>query len=422
MSNPKRVLILTSDAGFGHRSAAKAVLSAINEKYEGRIAAEIVNPLDDRRVPGIIRDASTDYDRIVRSLPELYRIGYDASDVSVTTRIVESAITVVLYEVLRDLINSSCPDAILSTYPLYQAPLSAIYTIQRKSIPLLTSITDLANVHRMWFNGNVDLWMVANQSVRDLGISYKTPPSKIQITGIPVNPEVVREKRSKEELRLSLNWSPDLLTFLAVGSRRVDNLLDTLNVLNHFGAPLQVAIVAGKDQSMYEQLKKIEWHIPVYLYDYIENMPTLMLASDAIISKAGGLIVTESLACKLPMLIIDAIPGQELGNARYITDEGAGDWVKNPLETLETLAHWLANDRKLLNVRARNAARLGLPFAAYAIADLLWEAALKGPVEKKRKRIAGRSRLVELLTRNKIPLSITEISERNKDDSKQQQP
>jgi 1,2-diacylglycerol 3-beta-galactosyltransferase len=416
MAIPKRILIFTTDSGFGHRNAAKAVLSAIQEKYGDTVTAEIVNPLDDKRIPGFIREAPADYDCIVRGAPDLYRIGYDASDVTVTIRIVESAITVVLYELLRDLINSFKPDAILSTYPLYQAPLSAIFTIQRQIIPILVSITDLADVHRMWFNGKVDSWLVANQGIRDLAMTYKIPPSKIQITGIPVNPDVVREKRTKEELRHSLNWDPHLLTLLAVGSRRVDNMVDSLNIINHFGAPLQVAIVAGKDENLYQQLKAVEWHIPVHIYDYVDNMPPLMLASDAILSKAGGLIVTEALACKLPMLIIDAIPGQELGNARYITTEGAGDWVKSPLETLETLAHWLKDDLRLLRERTSNAARLGLPYAAYTVADLLYEAALVGPIDTKGKRVNGRSRLVELLKRNKVPLQDKNSPEEDIDD------
>jgi len=50
MTDGKRVLILTADAGFGHRSAANGVAAALRELYGDDCAVEIVNPLEDDRV------------------------------------------------------------------------------------------------------------------------------------------------------------------------------------------------------------------------------------------------------------------------------------------------------------------------------------------------------------------------------------
>lgn len=52
-------------------------------------------------------------------------------------------------------------------------------------------------------------------------------------------------------------------------------------------------IVAGGDDQLCHQFQGIEWHIPAQVYDFVENMPTLMHAADCILCKAGGLIVTE---------------------------------------------------------------------------------------------------------------------------------
>ncbi len=70
-----------------------------------------------------------------------------------------------------------------------------------------------------------------------------------------------------------------------------------------------------------------------------------MHAADAIICKAGGLIVTESLACGLPLLLVDILPGQEAGNAEMILQGGAGDIATTTMEVLETLSHWMINDQ-----------------------------------------------------------------------------
>lgn len=401
-SSRKRVLILTADAGFGHRSAANAVASALNELYGDLCEVSIVNPLEDRRTPFFLRDSQADYDKLVRRLPELYRFGYDASDAEVPAVIVEQALTVLLFEVMRDLVRTYRPDAILTTYPLYQSPLRAVMTITRANIPLLTTITDLATVHRLWFNNSVDNCLVPNSIVRDLALNYGLTPEQVQITGIPVNPEVMRERRSPAEIRQSLGWKTDLTTVLAIGSRRVDRLLDTLNILNHFCIPLQLVVVAGKDKELFAELQQIEWHVPVQLYEYVPNIPLYMKASDAIVCKAGGLVVTEALACGCPLMLIDVIPGQETGNADYVVQNGAGDLARTTMEVLETMAHWLMDDASLLKNRAENARRLGRPNAAYEVANAVWLAAQRSAASVPRG--TGRLRLIDLLSRNHIDL------------------
>jgi 1,2-diacylglycerol 3-beta-galactosyltransferase len=236
-------------------------------------------------------------------------------------------------------------------------------------------VTDLVTVHRLWFHKRVDACLVPNTIVRDLALSYGLPPERIYITGIPVSPAIANEKRSKAEIRSSLGWQPDLPTFLAVGSRRVENLMDSLRVLNHFGKPLQLAVVAGNDQELYAALQKADWHVPVHLYNFIDFMPTLMHAADGLICKAGGLVVTEALACGLPMILVDVLPGQETGNAQYVIKAGAADLARTRIAVLETVFHWMADDGALLKQRAAASNKIGLPRSAYAAAELVWQAA-----------------------------------------------
>ncbi|WP_299025089.1 glycosyltransferase [uncultured Thermanaerothrix sp.] len=402
MDSPKRIVILTADAGFGHRSAANAVAAALQERYGAQCEVHILNPLEDKRVPFILRESQADYDILVRKAPELYRLGFEVSDATLPSVVVEGALTVMLFEVLWDLVREYRPDAILTTYPLYQAPLTAVFTISRRFVPLLTVITDLVTVHRLWFHDRVDYCLVPTQAVYDLALEYGLTPEKVRLTGIPVHPRFAQEKRPKVEIRHTLGWHPDLFTVMAVGSRRVSGLMEMLHVLNHFGAPLQVVVVAGKDEELYADLQQMEWHVPAFLYQYVTEMPTFMHAADLLVSKAGGLTVTEALASGLPMVLIDVIPGQETGNMQYVVENGAGDWAEQPLQFLEVLAHLLQNDRALLRQRAESARRLGRPFAAYEVAELIWEAAQAGPVHKTASKLAGRRSLLDLLRLNQV--------------------
>lgn len=399
MNTKKRVLILTADAGFGHRSAAEAIEAAFQLEYPEDVVVEVINPLNDKRTPALLRDSQSDYDKLIKKAPELYRLGYEASDTAVPSAILESAITLMLFEALRDVLKKFRPDGIISTYPLYQAPLTALFGLYKINIPLVEVITDLASVHRIWFQPAVDILAVPTRLVQNLALDAGVAAEKIHITGIPVHPEISEDSRTQQEIRLELGWDAHLRTILAVGSKRVQGMNEVLNVINHFGAPIQLVIVCGKDEAMYSELKSNTWHIPVHIYDYVTNMPELMRAADLVVCKAGGLIVTESLASGLPMLLVDVIPGQETGNMEYVVNNGAGAWVTTEKEVLETLCHLLLDNRKMMAEWSIASRHIGRPRAAFEVAHLAYDALSQKPVERKSLRTGP---LVSLLTTNHI--------------------
>jgi 1,2-diacylglycerol 3-beta-galactosyltransferase len=174
---------------------------------------------------------------------------------------------------------------------------------------------------------------------------------------------------------LSLGWRPDLFTLLAIGSKRTEHLYDALRVLNHSGMPLQLVVVAGGDHELYQRFQETEWHVETHCYNFVAEMGFFMRAADCILSKAGGLTVSEALACGLPLILVDVIPGQETGNANHVVSGKAGVMARDPIEVLETVCHWLEKDRRLYFQQAQNARQLGHPRAAFDVADFVWAAA-----------------------------------------------
>jgi 1,2-diacylglycerol 3-beta-galactosyltransferase len=138
---------------------------------------------------------------------------------------------------------------------------------------------------------------------------------------------------------------------------------------------LQLVVVAGGDDERYRNFQETQWHVETQCHNFVTEMGTFMRASDCILSKAGGLIVSESLACGLPLILIDVIPGQETGNANHVVSGNAGVLAREPIEVLETVCHWLVNDQRFYHQQAQNARKLGHPQAAYEVADLAWAAA-----------------------------------------------
>lgn len=401
MESKKKILILTADAGFGHRSAAIAIKKAFEEKQNVECEVSILNPLDNEKAPFFLRESQSEYDKWVRNVPELYKFGYEISDATIPVSILETILTVTLFEVIKETLEEYQPDIVVNTYPLYQAPFIAVRSLLKMDIPMATIITDLATVHNIWFHEDVDLTIVPTRKVKEDAIKAGLSSDKIAEIGIPVNPKIFLIKGDKQKYREDLGWNQDQTTILAVGSKRVEHFKEYLHVLNHTGFNFQLVIVTGKDKKLFEELDKIEWHIPVFLYEFVENMPELMKASDLLLSKAGGLIVTEALASGLPIIIVDAIPGQETGNAKFVEEAKAGYWVKSNIEFLETISHLFINNFEQLQIIQRNAENKGKPSAAIQITDLIINQ-LSGKKYQSKPKIDLIKKIEELLLANHI--------------------
>lgn len=377
----RNILILTADAGFGHRSTANALAKAFELRYGPRAQVVITNPLDDPHAPSFLRSAESDYDKLARDWPQFYKLGYRMTDLAMTTSVTEMVYVVLTYDIIGRLLRQHQPEVVVITYPTYQYPLEVYRRLNDDTKPMATVVTDLVSLQRLWFDKDVDLYLVPTQIAADLAIERGVAKERVHVTGLPVNPTLADLPASKAEARAKLGWDPDLFTILAVGSKRVEGLDQFVNVLNHAGFPYQVVAVAGGNDELYITWQSTEWHVPTHVYNFVSNMPDFQKAADCVISKAGGLIVTESLACGLPMFIMQVIPGQETGNAQLLVEEGAADMTLEPLELLEAMAHWLADDGRLYQQRKANAQRLGRPQAAYDAAGLIWNLAETGVVD-----------------------------------------
>jgi len=374
MSPQKNFLILTSDSGFGHRSAANAIAKAMKQLHPQDSETVIVNPMVENPTVPLLKMSEQNYDRLVTNSPDFYRFVYEISDSRSASGIVENTLTLALYRDVKQLIKEMHPNAILSTNQTFNGPTGAVIQMMKNRPPFYTVVTDLADVHSMWFNDHPDRFFVASEAVQKKAIGSGIDPQKIFISGIPVNPDFASVHATKPELRLSLGLEPQLPTVLIVGSRRVSGIFEHLEALEMLSFPFQVVVIAGGDNDLYAQISQRKWSFPIQVQNYVANMPDWMLCADLLVTKAGGLILSEGLAAGLPMVLIDYLPGQEEGNVRYILNHQAGAVVEGPLEFADLVNALLTENPESLKFMASNARRCGHPDAALVISDALWQA------------------------------------------------
>ena len=370
----KRVLILTGDAGFGHRSAAEAIQKALKSKIGDSCEVKIENPLNNPMVPEVIRKSQYDYDEVVKKLPDLYKTSYQISDANLPVSLMEAGFIIVLYQTVKKTIKDFNPDMVVTTYPIFQAPMDAVNKLGNFHFPYITVVTDLVTVHHVWFNMGVSLLTAPTQATAQRAMDSGLPPEKVQTIGIPVDPQInALKKIKKEELRRELGWQEDMTTVLVVGSPRIASLETFAEVFDNSGHDLQLVLVASGNEEILQSFQGTEWYHPTFIYDFVDNMPKMMRSADLIVCKAGGLITTEALASGLPIMHIHYLPGQEKGNVDFVVENQAGKYCQTPLEALKTLSLWLRDDQKQLKQTAENASRLVPADAAMTIAEKICE-------------------------------------------------
>jgi hypothetical protein len=103
---------------------------------------------------------------------------------------------------------------------------------------------------------------------------------------------------------------------------------------------------------------------------FTTTMHELMGVADIIVTKPGGLITSEALACGLMMVIIDPYAGQEERNAAMLLEAGAGIQVHN-YNVIAFRLESIVRDRDLLNQYKQKAKLLGAPDAARDIVQIM---------------------------------------------------
>lgn len=372
MNHKKRFLILTSDSGFGHRSAANAIAEAMHIQHPNDTVTHVVNPIFNKSVAQFLQKIELNYDQTMKENPDHYRFFYELSDNRSMSSLVEGTLILALQKSIQNIIDEIYPDAVVSTNQMFNAPVGATLEKINQRIPFYTVITDLADVHMMWFNDKPERFYVATNSVRDKAIETGIHPNKLFVSGIPVDPSFKLIKATRPEMKMRLGLDPGLICLLVVGSQRVKGILENLETLENMMRSFQVVVIAGGNQDLYEKIQRRSWGFPIHVKNYVENIPEWMLGSDILITKAGGMILSEALAAGLPVIIIDHLPGQEEGNQEYVLDQGVGVIAENPKAFYEVVNKWLEKGHELIHLYSKKSRLLGHPEAAFTIANDLW--------------------------------------------------
>lgn len=360
-----KILILTAATGGGHIRASSALKSYILENQED-CQVEIVDSLK-YISPLLDKTVTEGYETMAKRAPKLFGSLYKSTnrDKSKTTYFFCN----IFRKYLMPLVDEFHPDIIISTHPFATEMISLLKEDGKITVPLICIMTDYAP-HRAWIHPYVDSYIVSNEGMVDTMAKMGAPRERIHPYGIPVD-ESFYEKMDRAEVLKQMGLSPDRPTILIMaGSFGVSNILRIYNNIIKVDLDFQIIVITGKNERLYEAFNKLiirnsrqkplrdvsvklkpKPSKPTKLLFFTNEVHKYMQISDLIITKPGGLTVSEALACNLPMAIFDAIPGQESENADFLIDNNMAVKIQKGSACSETIYDLLSNQDRLEEMR-----------------------------------------------------------------------
>ncbi len=373
-----KVVILSASTGGGHMSASNALKDYLKSNSVDAMvidAIEYISPLLNKTVTEI-------YEYMAKKNPLLWKMMYNSSNKKSLNNIIGKTNSFIGNKLLP-LLESCNPDVIVTTHPFTTEMVSELKKNKKTSIPLICIITDYAP-HRTWISPNVDAYVVANENMITPMIEMEVEPDKIYPFGIPVD-DAFFNRQDKKKLMNELKLKSGIPTILIMaGSCGLANIEKIYKELQSIEKDFQIIIITGKNKKLYENMQKViagektdiknkilakisekapesmkfikQYQNKTDTFRYPKNTQLIyftnevekyMSVSDLILTKPGGLTVSEALACNLPMALYDAIPGQEEENANFLVSNNMAVKLNSCEDIANTINDLFSNSQKL---------------------------------------------------------------------------
>lgn len=349
----KKIMLLYASLGGGHYKAASGVMNYIVENYpEYKVemvdALKYTNQIVDKMV-------IKSYINMARYSPEIWGDIYKYSEKVYTVANFSNMVQKLLSKKLFKLFKDEQPHVVISTHPFITEMVAALKKSGKTACKLCVILTDYAS-HKFWEikHEYVNMYFVANEEMKYSMSSNGIPKEKIFVTGIPVGSEFLREY-DRNEILNEFNLEKNKKTFLIFGGGEygMSNIKGFFSALLNVNEDIQIVAVAGKsakNQKLFEELAKAS-NKRVTVLGYTNKVPELMSIADFVISKPGGLTTTEILTTQTPFIIINPIPGQEVENANFLTNNGAAVRLWNINRATPFIEQLINNDFRVENMK-----------------------------------------------------------------------
>lgn len=355
-----RILIFYASYGGGHLSAARSIKQYLEQHYKNA-KVEMVDCMKYINT-GIEKMTTNAYKMMAKEAPWAWGQIYKLSDKGPIYHISNFNNKVMSIK-LNNLFKDFEPDVVISTHPFSTQMTAWLKQLKRTECVLASVMTDFAPQNQ-WLVGHkyIDHIFVSNKDMKQKIVEKDIDKSKIHVTGIPLSNRFL-ENFDRDSIKKSFDLDLEKRTILFFGGGEFGlGKNQTVKILNAFldniGNTYQMIVISGKNEKIQERFEKLVkekgQEKNAHVYGYTNQVPELMAISDLVVTKPGGLTITESLASGLPIVAINPIPGQEEENAEFLENAGVAVWLRKHDDPDDQIATLLSNPDRLFEMKVKS--------------------------------------------------------------------
>jgi len=361
--------LLYSDTGGGHRTAADSIQQAF-AILDGKLhRVKAINAIS--YLPRPFNRGEATYRIAIHHARWLHYLNYVALDDVQRMQTVGALLSRLDGERLQALFREHPADVYVSCQPHFNPFVPRAMHLWAPGAHYAHVVTDLSHIHSFHVAPLAQVITTPTDEAREELIARGLSPRRVITTGQPVIPalreRIQRGARSRAERGLRSGLPVVLLLSGGEGAGLLDR---TARAIAGAGLPLQLVVICGRNQALRQSLSRAIAGPTTRVLGFVDDVPEWMGASDVLITKAGSTTLAEGFVAGLPIIIFDALPGQEKGPRDYAVSHGAAAWCPTPAAVVEQLRRWLNDAQALERVRHASHA-LARPHAALDIAQAL---------------------------------------------------
>ncbi|AIZ60542.1 diglucosyl diacylglycerol synthase [Bacillus safensis] len=363
MNTNKKILILTANYGNGHMQVAKTLYDECKSQGFEHV---VVSNLYQESNPIVSEVTQYLYLKSFSIGKQFYRLFYYGVDKIYNKRKFNIYLKMGNKR-LDELIQLHNPDIIIITFPMIVVPEYRNKT--GKVIPTFNVMTDFC-LHKIWVHENIDRYYVATDYVKQKLVEIGTHPSDVKVTGIPIRPQFEADvPKSMIYKKYGLSSDKKVLLIMAGAHGVLKNVKELCEALL-LDSEVQIVVVCGKNAALKQSLSVLEQAHPDQLkaLGYVEQIDELFRVTDCMITKPGGITLTEATAIGVPVILYKPVPGQEKENALFFEDYGAAIVINRHEDILESVTNLLQDEEKLETMK-QNMKKLHLKQSSQTILE-----------------------------------------------------
>ena len=331
----KKIIFASHDAGGGHRAPAEAIETALHELFPGKYETKVLDFIHYLGCHKLAEKSKKSLD-VMLTVPIINKLGIILLEIfPFVPKLYFNFYLKNFFPKLEEYLKTADIDLIFCTRFFNTHSLAKMKKKGLVKFPVLHFIAEIYDAPIIWVFGNSFPYIVCSEDAKKMLIRKRVKKELIHVFPYPIKPHFTEINKSKDQIKKDIGITNNLPTLLiSFGAQGIGNIEKFINILKKNELSLNIIVVTGRNQKLYERLKNtyienLNSKTKIIILGFCKNMNELIFVSDFCFIKPGPATTMECLSFGKPVIFYLSATFSELMNVRFVIKQKVGFYALN---------------------------------------------------------------------------------------------